>query len=77
MQLVGVNAVGHRHARNRCTRLPAGFNCALLEFETVGPSGRHIVSAKISVKEPVVVAIEHLTGEGHKDAEEEIKRWRD
>ena len=47
MQLVGVNAVGHRHARNRCTRLPAGFNGALLEFETVGPSGRHIVSAKI------------------------------
>ena len=45
MQLVGVNAVGHRHARNRCTRLPAGFNCALLEFETVGPSGRYIVYA--------------------------------
>ena len=26
--------------------MPAGLNGALLEFETVGPSGRHIVSAK-------------------------------
>ncbi len=34
-------------------------------------------SSRFSVKERVVVAIEHLTGEGHKDAEEEIKRWRD
>ncbi len=47
MQLVGVDAVGHRHARNRGSGLPAGFNGALLEFETVGPSGGHIVSAKI------------------------------
>ena len=47
MQLVGVDAVRHRDASNRCPGLPAGFDGALLEFETVSPSGRNMVSVKI------------------------------
>ena len=31
---------------------------------------------EVSVKEPRVGAINYLTAEGHRDAEEEIKRWR-
>ena len=44
----------HRHTGNRCAGLLAGFNGALLEFETVGPSGRHIVSAKNKRSPPSV-----------------------
>ena len=46
MELIGVDAVSHRHPGNRCPWLIAGFYCALLVFEAVTPSCAHIVSAK-------------------------------
>ena len=46
MELIGVDAMGHRHPSNRCPWSIAGFYCPLLEFEAVSPSCSHIVSAK-------------------------------
>ena len=43
VQLVGVDAVGHRHTGYGGARPVTGFYCAALEFERVGSSGCHRV----------------------------------